>query len=429
MPLNQKNFDEIEDLLVPYLDTPTRREIAVLKIFLGTNKQPPHLDYTGDTREACFWIVKALFDYGEIEPHLPALWNLLEYIKQFYTEPTLSRICELQELTLEHSPHNNRYSKSKAEFLHEEATPIQSGRWGNLTNAQAIIITATLVSLVTVAALVVLLNPYTVAETNTPVPEFVSSIATEIVATERSAVLALAETGVSSNTEWTPYVTEFDNVQMVLVPKGCFMMGSTNGDDDEQPVNEVCFDEPFWIDRYEVSNIQYGSIGCESVSAEPTQPRNCVSWLDAGIFCRSRAARLPTEAEWEYAARGPSNYVYPWGNSYLSENVIGEDNITDSTQKSASVGSRPDGVSWVGAYDLSGNMWEWTNSIYESYPYDANDGREINTGRRRMDVRRVLRGGSFNDDAVELRSTNRIWSYPQNEGLLYGFRCVRSAYR
>ena len=89
-----------------------------------------------------------------------------------------------------------------------------------------------------------------------------------------------ARTPVTSNSAWMPVEREFGGVAMMLVPAGCFMMGSEDGDDDERPVEEQCIEEPFWIDKYEVTNAQYGgastSENCNTASSEPQQPRNCV---------------------------------------------------------------------------------------------------------------------------------------------------------
>jgi formylglycine-generating enzyme required for sulfatase activity len=169
------------------------------------------------------------------------------------------------------------------------------------------------------------------------------------------------QTLVVSNSDWVPIEQDFDSVKLVLVPVGCFMMGSDNGSKDEQPVHEQCFEEPFWIDKYEVTNEQYGSIKCDSSSSNPKQPRNCVDWFEAKAFCEKQGARLPTEQEWEYAARGPDSLVYPWGNDWNDNYAVWDGN---SGYITAEVGSRPEGVSWVGAYDMSGNVWEWTSSRY-----------------------------------------------------------------
>ncbi|GAB4575378.1 MAG: hypothetical protein Kow0077_26560 [Anaerolineae bacterium] len=248
--------------------------------------------------------------------------------------------------------------------------------------------------------------------------------------------ISIAQTPVVHNTDWTPVVRQLHGVEMVLVPAGCFMMGSTEEQidyavslggrrdwfTDEQPAHEVCFEEPFWLDRYEVTNAQYGSTGCTSTSSEPEQPRNCVDWFDAQAFCEMRGARLPTEAEWEYAARGPDGLIYPWGNEFVGEYVIYEDSPEYGDTKTAPVGSRPNGASWVGALDMSGNVWEWTSSLYRSYPYDATDGRESPDS---SDAR-VLRGGSFNYSSIALRAAYRGWGYPDNVNDNNGFRCARS---
>jgi serine/threonine protein kinase len=238
-----------------------------------------------------------------------------------------------------------------------------------------------------------------------------------------SAVFSVAFNGVDANDDWVPYIEEFDgNVPMSLVPSGCFTMGSSDGASDEQPVHEQCIDEPFWIDVYEVSNRQFGGVGCTEASANADQPRNCVSWFDAQAHCEDRGGRLPTEAEWEYAARGPDSLTYPWGNTFIPAFSIYSDDPTYGTVQTAPVGTTPGGVSWVGAYDMAGNVWEWTSSIYDRYPYTSTDGREDDDNT----ARRVLRGGSFLDPAGVLRTTQRSRIAPDIDlNRFLGFRCVR----
>jgi len=130
----------------------------------------------------------------------------------------------------------------------------------------------------------------------------------------------LAKRGVEINAEWEPYSQEFDGFEMVLVPAGCFIMGSpVGGEEDERPALQRCFTSPFWIDRFEVTNAQYGSTGEFSGN---NHPRDSVNWSQAVNFCRSRGARLPYEEEWEYAARGPDALEYPWGVGFIEENVV-----------------------------------------------------------------------------------------------------------
>jgi formylglycine-generating enzyme required for sulfatase activity len=232
----------------------------------------------------------------------------------------------------------------------------------------------------------------------------------------RDEDIAQAMRGVSSNDEWTPVGQSFDGVTMALVPAGCFMMGSEDGYDDETPVHEQCFDEPFWIDVYEVTNAQYGSAGRFSGD---NHPRENVNWFDAAAHCENRGARLPTEAEWEYAARGPDNLQYPWGNDFRADFAYG-------WRRTANVGSKPRGASWVGALDMSGNVKEWVSSIHSPYPHSATDGREADSSSDSNSLR-VLRGGSWvNADTRFLRAANRSSYNPNVTSDLLGFRCARS---
>ena len=198
-------------------------------------------------------------------------------------------------------------------------------------------------------------------------------------------------------------------------------MGRADGSSDESMVHEVCFQSPFWIDIYEVTNEQYGSTGCESLSAEPTQPRNCVNWLSSVAHCEARGARLPTEAEWEYAARGPDNLAYPWGDTFEAENVLYYGNNTGGP---ASVGSKPDGVSWIGAYDMSGNVWDWVNDWYSDTYYGTLEDGVVNPSGPSAGDFRVLRGGSWVVNTVFLSTTHRYRDVPSNQDGTYGFRCA-----
>lgn len=246
-------------------------------------------------------------------------------------------------------------------------------------------------------------------------------VETEVVA--RSPALETILDGVASNAEWLPLVQEFDGVAMVLVPAGCFMMGSEEGYENERPVRKVCIREAFWIDRYEVSNEQFeafgGSAELVSNNSAPNFPREQIAWSEARDFCALRGARLPTEAEWEFAARGPDGLIYPWGNTFVSDNVVYGENSGGET---APVASRPGGVSWVGAYNMVGNVWEWTSSLYRPYPYNPVDGRE-RADTPEGDPRRVHRGGSVHYGADGLRATFRGSSNPSTTT---GFRCARA---
>ena len=253
-------------------------------------------------------------------------------------------------------------------------------------------------------------------------------------------------TGVSSNDEWTPVIRDFDGVSMVLVPAGCFTMGSTEAQienalalldrteffRDEQPAHQQCFREPFWIDLTEVTNGQYGSAGWWGGD---DQPRESITWFESDAYCRTRGARLPTEAEWEYAARGPDNLIFPWGNTfdgsrlnYCDVNCLnpGADlGVDDGYRSTAPVGSYPAGASWVGALDMSGNVWEWVSGLLRPYPYTPDDGREV-SGIQDSAAYRGVRGGARLDPSYVVRSANRNERWPTQSTAPYGLRCARS---
>jgi iron(II)-dependent oxidoreductase len=243
---------------------------------------------------------------------------------------------------------------------------------------------------------------------------------------------------------------DFDGVEMALVPVGCFTMGSADGDDDEQPGHEQCLGASFWIDVYEVTNAQFaaflnaagnqpeGALGFlwldvetgdvriqqaedgnwAPIASYEFHPVTRVSWYGAANYCAHRRARLPSEAEWEYAARGPDSLIFPWGDTFDLGNTVASANDT------AEVGTKPGGASWVGALDMSGNVWEWVNSRYRPYPYDATDGREAD-GTDHSNESRVLRGGSFSTGSAAT-VTNRSSGNPfLSYEFVGGFRCAR----
>jgi formylglycine-generating enzyme required for sulfatase activity len=238
-------------------------------------------------------------------------------------------------------------------------------------------------------------------------------------------ILQRASTPVVRNSDWTPVEQEFGGVRMVLVPAGCFEMGSTDGSDNEKPVERQCIDKPFWIDKYEVRNGQFQQLGGVAASrsqwTDTNRPRENITWLEARNYCeQKRSGRLPTEKEWEYAARGPDNLIYPWGNEFVAENVVYSGNSSNQT---ATVGNRPGGVSWVGALDLSGNVWEWVSSLYLlPYPYDPMKAEDLDDRRYR-----VVRGGSWFVTGTGLRAAYRGSLNPTDENSNLGFRCARSS--
>jgi len=212
---------------------------------------------------------------------------------------------------------------------------------------------------------------------------------------------------------------------MALVPAGCFMMGSQIGGSSQQPVHQVCFEEPFWIDAYEVTNQQFrefsGQAGSESRFSDSFMPRDSITWAEADAFCRSRGARLPTEAEWEYAARGPDGLLYPWGNEFIAENTVFSGSSKNQT---ASVGSFTGGQSWVATYDQIGNVWEWVADWYDENYYASSPDINPQGPTNSPTGRRVLRGGSWINVSGSVDAATRNGYEPGNSNDGVGFRCA-----
>jgi sulfatase modifying factor 1 len=235
----------------------------------------------------------------------------------------------------------------------------------------------------------------------------------------------------SGNQDWTPVTRQFDGVEMVQVPPGCFMMGSADGDRNEQPVHQVCFDAPFWMDKTEVTRAMYAGCVDKGVctetpasdhSSRDNQPINQVTWLQARDYCTWRGMRLPTEAEWEYTARGPDSLAYPQGNEFVKDDAV----YGANSSATAEVGSKPGGASWVGALDMSGNVWEWVADWYDAGYYGTLEDGAINPSGPADGSARVIRGGSFVDSDYFLRAAARSRLNPDNGANDTGFRCARS---
>ncbi|TEU10572.1 MAG: TIR domain-containing protein [Anaerolineales bacterium] len=231
---------------------------------------------------------------------------------------------------------------------------------------------------------------------------------------------------------------------MVYVPAGEFIMGSNEGESDEQPVHTVYLDA-FYIDKYEVTNTQYrkcveagacdtpGTITYYDNADYAQHPVSYVNWNDADAYCRWAGKRLPTEAEWEKAARGIDGQVYPWGNTFDGTKLNFADKNTsfdwsdsnwdDGYAATAPGGSYPDGASPYGALDMSGNVWEWVADWHDEGYYSRSPKR--NPPGPDSDEYRVLRGGSWAIDLGHARCAFRNWSYPWLRFDDVGFRCAR----
>ena len=219
----------------------------------------------------------------------------------------------------------------------------------------------------------------------------------------------------------------------VTIPAGKFQMGSENGSDDEKPVHTVTVDT-FEIGRYEITNRQY--VNCVwagecntpndriySSQVYELHPVVNITWYDAQTFCSWVGGRLPTEAEWEKAARGGLEQKnYPWGDEVpvCEKGAKNGARYESCTSRMLSIASF--GANEYGLYDVAGNVWEWVSSLYQPYPYSTTDAREdlSVTGLR------VVRGGawyvSYNDVRTSVRNANNATNSNRN----VGFRCARS---
>ena len=212
-------------------------------------------------------------------------------------------------------------------------------------------------------------------------------------------------------------------------------MGQTGGDQYEQPPHKV-FLLPFFLDTTEVTNRAYSWFIRATGHAPPEHwiggrfPKGAdrlpvvnVAWADAADFCRWAGRRLPSEAEWEYAARMGGKDLYPWGAKWQdgrSNSKKGKDGTTKA------VGSFPKGLSTTGIKDLLGNVWEWTASSPRRYPGSKAPAMACPGGAKNC---RILRGHSFfNIESKELTSTYRIWQPKETKSTFIGFRCARAAW-
>ena len=246
-----------------------------------------------------------------------------------------------------------------------------------------------------------------------------------------------------------------DGMVMVYVPGGTFLMGSSEAGtgeaislcerypdgygkckpdafDAESPQHSVTLDG-FSIDSTEVNNAQYdlcveaGSCRGSRLANDPAYnqddvPVAGIPWQDATDYCAWAGGRLPTEAEWEYAARGTEGHAFPWGGEFdCAEGNFGDEltGCDDGYAGPSPVGSFPAGLSWCGALDMAGNAWEWVADAYAPYPSEP----QSNPTGPASGSKRILRGGSWGYHPPFLRTAYRYPVPPAANYLAVGFRC------
>jgi formylglycine-generating enzyme required for sulfatase activity len=250
-----------------------------------------------------------------------------------------------------------------------------------------------------------------------------------------------------------------DGMLMVYAPTGEYTMGSDEDEVDfalqqclaygtncrrsyfsvEMPPHKVKLDG-FWLDQTEVTREQYALCEAAGVcdppkcqSANGNHPVVCVTWEQAVAYCQWAGGRLPTEAEWEYSARGPTGRRYPWGDGF-DGNLLNycdvncelskrDDTFDDGYAETAPIGSYPQGVSWIGALDMAGNVWEMVADWNGDYPSEE----QVNPTGPLTGNRRVARGGSWHASPDHVRSALRTHIGVDQQVEHAGFRCAQSA--
>jgi len=232
-----------------------------------------------------------------------------------------------------------------------------------------------------------------------------------------------------------------DKMTLVYVPAGEFLMGADDHDSiadaDEKPPHKVYLDS-YWIDQTEVTNTQYALCEAAGECRRPLEissstheiyygnsefgdyPVIYVSWNDADDYCAWAGRQLPTEAQWEKAARGTDERIYPWGNNLPNHTLA---NYETAKKDVSMKGSYPSGNSYYGVMDIAGNVWEWTADWYNKSYYDTPESLNNPTGPIGGDER-VKRGGSWGSSAITIRTTYRDKSNPLDQFDSLGFRCV-----
>lgn len=248
-------------------------------------------------------------------------------------------------------------------------------------------------------------------------------------------------------------------IEQVWVPRGSFLRGTADIESitapdwvrqilpSEQPQHRVTLSRGYWIDRFETSNAAYArfvedggydnraywstegwqwllatggekALPVECVEPVPDFPRVCITWFEAEAYARWRGARLPSEAEWEYAARGPDSLIYPWGFDFDRDKA----NVLDNSGLE-SIDSYPAGQSWVGAYNLAGNAMEWVQDWLDMDYYslrESTDPHGPQTGRIKIE-----KGGWWGSNSAVARSAYHHFEDPPSyQDHHIGFRLV-----
>ncbi len=260
----------------------------------------------------------------------------------------------------------------------------------------------------------------------------------EIDGRYREVSQQLPDTGLSDKKKFRASTSkELIPSRMVKIPAGEFIMGTNDWWPKSGPEHKVYLDS-FYMDIYEVTNAEYKKFVDATGHRAPdhwknntyapekkNHPVTFVDWYDANDYCHWAGKRLPTEAEWEKAARGTDGRVFPWGNVFDSEKGNTPQHGKGGTMP---VGSFPKGVSPYGVHDLAGNVWEWINDWYKAY--SGNKHPDENVGEKY----RVIKGGSWYDCTyyrcgISAPTYNRVFMLQETKNNNFGFRCAKSPHK
>ena len=240
-----------------------------------------------------------------------------------------------------------------------------------------------------------------------------------------------------------------DGAPMVLIPEGSFPMGVPQGDRDggrdEYPRHDV-FVSSFYIDKFEMTNGRYLEFVKATGHRVPQNPKNPtrnlwqgdtigeslvdrpvinVDWADAEAYCKWAGKRLPTEAEWEKAAKGTADRRFPWGNVEPTNKHLNFNQQWVGEKTLMPVGSYEAGKSPFGVYDMAGNVWEWVNDWYDAKYYEKSPAK--NPKGPESGTKRVLRGSGWQNETPTVRIFTRVDSDPTIRNESTGFRCATDA--
>ncbi len=325
-----------------------------------------------------------------------------------------------------------------ARVLHPEPIPpVPHPSWLIFFKKNRIIVLGVFAIVALVLWVSIPLPPFSPRPTQTPYFPTATHASPVITLTKPLQVLTPAPILPPSNAQlgdtWTRTT---DGMVMSYIPAGEFQMGSEDGDDDEKPVHTVYLDA-FWMDQTEVTNAMYAECVFNGRCEEPSDrtylhnpdygnhPVVYVNWDDAKNYCERVGGRLPTEAEWEKAARGGlSQSTYPWGEGISCEktNYSGLDGCVDG--QTTVVGSYKNGKNLYDLYDMAGNVFEWTADWYDVAYYSISPS--YNPLGSVIEGRRVLRGGSWTSASNDLKVSQRFDLESTYSNYTVGFRCSRS---